>query len=133
MNSKKGRKKEYEKKLIGIFLAIMFLLIAIPQTEAVVDNKINENQKIFRFCYIENIVEGDYEHSPKSPFGGVVLIILGGENSETKIYDQKGGEIIAHFETPHIICALFMFGYQECTSNSCIIEGNSFGVFVLGR
>ena len=122
-----------KKKAIVIFIAIMFLLIAIPQTEAVANNKINENQNIFRFCYIENIDEGDYEPAPKNPFVGLVLIIFGGENSETKIYDQKGGEMIAHFETPHTICVFLMFGYQEYTSNSCIFEGNSFGVFVIGR
>ena len=122
-----------KKKVIGIFITIMFLLIAIPQIEAVKNNKINENQKIFRFCYIENIIEGDYESAPKSPFIGLVLIIFSGKNSETRIFDKKGGEMIAHFETSHTIFTFFMSGYQEYTSNSCIIEGNSFGVLVLAR
>ena len=122
-----------KNKAIGIFIAIMFLIITIPQIASLENNKINGNQRIFRFCYIENIAEGEYEKSLKSPFIGLVLIIFSGENSETKIYDQKGGEMIAHFETPHIIWAFFMSGYQESTSNSYIMEGNSFGVFVIGR
>ena len=121
-----------KNKFIGIFIAIIFLLIAIPQIASLENNKINGNQRIFRFCYIENIAEGEYETEPKSPFIGLVLIIFSGENSETKIYNKKDGEIIAHFETSHTIFAFFMSGYHEFTNNYCVMEGNSFGVFVLG-
>jgi hypothetical protein len=103
------------------------------EIEADLRYEVGNNQHIFGICYIENIVKGDYEPTSKSPFMGFILLISSGINSETKIYDKKGGELIAHFEGPNTIYAFFMIGYGQCTSTSCIMEGNSFGVLVIGR
>jgi hypothetical protein len=122
-----------KKKAFAIFIAIFLFIIAIPEIEADLINEIGDNQHIFGFCYIENIVKGEYEPTIKSPFMGFILLISSGINSETRIYDKKGGELIAHFEGPNTIYAFFMVGYSQCTSDYCIMQGNSFGVLAIGR
>jgi len=104
-----------------------------PYIESDLRCEVGDNQHIFGFCYVENILKGEYEPTSKSPFMGVILLISSGINSETKIYDKKGGELLAHFEGPNTIYAFFMIGYGQCTSTSCIMEGNSFGVLAIGR
>ena len=132
------------KKIIPILVIMLFILTTFsinvfagleenPEIEADLRNEVDDNQHIFGFCYIENIVNGEYEPTTKSPFMGIILIISSGTNSETKIYDKKGGELIAHFEGPNTIYALFIIGYSQCTSDYCIMQGNSFGVLAIGR
>jgi hypothetical protein len=119
------------KKIIGMTIAFMFLILVIPQIGAVEQNKISKtNQHAFGLCYIENIETGDYDPADKCPYFGGITIFSGGEGTQTTIYQKKGGEEIAHIEGPQVVIVFLMLGYHEYEENSRTFAGRSFGVFV---
>jgi hypothetical protein len=124
--------KKVKRKIFGLLVATMFLVIAIPQIGAVDHNeKVSMNEHVFGLCYIENIDFGDFDPAPKCPYFGGITILGGGKEAQTTIYKTKGGEELAHFEGPQIVVVLLMAGYHEYTENSVTFAGHSFGVIVI--
>jgi len=115
-------------------IAMMFLLLAVPQIGAVEHNEIRPmNEHVFGLCYLKNIETGDYDPAAKCPYFGGITVLGGGEGTQTTILKKKGGEELAHFEGPQLVIVFLMIGYHEYTENSRTYAGHSFGVIVLGR
>ena len=117
-------------KIVGILVAIMFIIIAFPQIDATEDNEKNNKNHLFGYCYIENIKPGDYDSYGKGPYVGCTTILMGGEGTQTTIYAKKGGEEIAHFHGSQTVLIFLMFGYHIYTETSRTYAGTSFGVLV---
>lgn len=126
--------KKMKKKIVGLLIAIMFLLIAIPQVGADEGKKVEmDNKNVFGLCYFENIEPGEFTPANKCPYFGCTTIFTGHEGTETTIYNKKGGEELTHFEGNQIVFVFIMLGYHEYTETSRIYAGTSFGVIILGR
>ena len=115
-------------------IAMMFLVLAVPQMGADEQNEIVPmSEHFFGLCYLENIETGDYDPAAKCPYFGGITVLGGGKGTQTTILKKEGGEELAHFEGPQLVIVLLMAGYHEYTENSQTYAGYSFGVIVLGR
>ena len=124
-----------KRKIITIFLIMFFIAVAIPtcaETEFKKDVEINETQfKILLRCYIESTVYGEFEPTEAHSEFGFVLFCPFGENSETKIYSEEGGDIIWHQIGKHSLFIGCFSGYNEKTKSASTMYGTGFFVIAL--
>jgi len=118
------------KKIFGCLVAVMFLMMAIPQVQAV-ETEEDSNNNFFGFCYFENSAPSTNGPAKKTPYmGGVTILGGGSEDSVTKVYKRKGGEEIGCFEGSQTVFVFLMIGSHEYTGTERIFCGRAIGVYV---
>ena len=126
------------KKKIGAIIFFMLLLsiaISIPVSgEPKAQNNVGMKETFFKIlqrCYIESTVFDEFEPTQAQSEFGFVLFYHYGENSETTIYSEEGGDILWHQNGRHSLFVVCFSGYSEKTKGASTTYGTGFFVIAV--
>ena len=116
------------KKIIPMMLCLLLIAMTMPAVgEMAVQSAVNEKPlKIFFTCYIETTVFGEFDPTDPHREFGVGLFYPYGENAETTIYAEQGGDILWHHQGKHRLWITIFIGYEAFTEDAATMYGKAF-------